>query len=172
MSAFQVKDSGERIQFASGMVRDASAGKIDWWRVYVGPILERLAVHVTKGAMKYPDIKPGVPNWTLAADAEELQRYRESAARHFAQWMRGDADEDHAAAVVFNLNGAEYVKERMSAPHQPTQEELAEVFSEPRRLEAPEERCGGVQHIERGGKLGLRTEPPADAEDMQRWDRP
>lgn len=113
---FQVKDSGERMKFDSGMVRDTAAGKVDWWRVFVGPILERLAVHVTKGAEKYPDIKPGIPNWTLASGEAEFQRFRDSAARHFAQWMRGDRDEDHAAAVVFNLNGAEYVRGRMKPP--------------------------------------------------------
>jgi hypothetical protein len=100
------------------MVRDTAAGKIDYWRVFIGPILERLAVHVTKGAAKYPDVAPGVPNWTLAAGPEEQQRYRASAARHFVQWMRGDQDEDHAAAVVFNINGYEYVTEklRMATP--------------------------------------------------------
>lgn len=51
-----------------------------------------------------------------AAGLEEMERFRESAARHFFQWMRGDTDEDHAAAVVFNLNGYEYVKDKLS-PH-------------------------------------------------------
>jgi hypothetical protein len=26
------------------------------------------------------------------------------------QYLRGDVDEDHASAVVFNLNGAEYLR--------------------------------------------------------------
>lgn len=112
--SFVVKDSGARKQFASGMVRDVTSGKIDYWRAYVGPMLTRFCDHVTKGAVKYPDVKPGVPNWTLAAGEEELQRARDSAARHFAQWMRGDTDEDHAAAVWFNLDVAEYVKEKMA----------------------------------------------------------
>jgi predicted oxidoreductase len=29
------------------------------------------------------------------------------------QWFLGDRDEDHAAAVLFNINGAEYVREKM-----------------------------------------------------------
>jgi hypothetical protein len=29
------------------------------------------------------------------------------------QWFRGDSDEDHAAAVIFNINGFEYVKEKL-----------------------------------------------------------
>lgn len=112
MSGFAVKDSGERQQFESGMVRDAEAGKIDYWRLIDGPMLERWAEHVTKGAVKYPDIAPGVPNWTLAEGSAELARFKASAFRHFVQWMRGDTDEDHAAAVFFNINGAEYVKGR------------------------------------------------------------
>ena len=109
---FIVKDSGKRQEFSGGMVRDTQDGKIDWWRIYVGPIVKRLAIHVTKGAAKYPDVKPGVPNWTLAAGEEEMQRFKASAARHFAQWMQDDLDEDHAAAVVFNINGYEMLREK------------------------------------------------------------
>lgn len=108
---FVVKDSGKRQIFASGMQRDTTEGKIDWWRVSVGPMLRRLAIHLTKGNTKYPDIKPGVPNWTLAQGEEELARFKQSAYRHFMQWYREEVDEDHAAAVFFNINGAEFVKE-------------------------------------------------------------
>ena len=110
---FVVKDSGKRQELSGGMVRDTQEGKIDWWRVYVGPILKRYAIHLTKGATKYPDITPGVPNWTLAAGPEELQRFKASAARHFAQWINGDTEEDHAAAVLFNINGYEALKEQL-----------------------------------------------------------
>jgi hypothetical protein len=112
---YKVKDSGERMTFDSGMTRDTAPGKIDYWRVFVGPMFERLAVHVTKGAVKYPDVAPGVPNWTLAAGDAESERFRQAAARHFYQWMRGDTDEDHAAAVIFNINGYEYVEEKQEA---------------------------------------------------------
>ena len=116
---FVVKDSGERKEFASGMVRDTTAGKLDWWRLLVGPMARRLVAHVTKGAAKYPDVRPGVPNWTLAAGEQELARFKDSAFRHFVQWYEGDVDEDHAAAVVFNINGAEYVKEKLVDPRVP-----------------------------------------------------
>ena len=113
MSKFAIKDSGKRQKFAGGMVRDTSDGKTDYTSVLDGPMLDRWAEHVTKGRKKYPDLKPGVPNWTLAKGDEELARARASAFRHFRQWMRGDTDEDHAAAVFFNINLAEYVRERM-----------------------------------------------------------
>jgi hypothetical protein len=110
----EVKDSGERRQFESGMVRDTAAGKTNFLRTLDGPMFERWATHLTKAEAKYPDIAPGVANWTLASGPQELQRFRESAFRHFLQWMRGDVDEDHASAVFFNINGAEYVKEKMA----------------------------------------------------------
>jgi hypothetical protein len=112
-SSFIVRDSGKRQQFEGGMMRDTQEGKLDIWRVFVGPLVERLADHLTKGAAKYPDVTPGVPNWTLAAGEEEMQRFKASAARHFWQWFRGDVDEDHFAAVAFNMNGYEALKEKL-----------------------------------------------------------
>lgn len=113
MSEFVIKDSGKREEFDSGMVRDTEDGKIDYTGLVHGPMLERWAAHSTKGRAKYPDPEPGVPNWTLADDTAEYLRFRRSAARHFVQWLAGDTDEDHAAGVMFNINGAEYVRERM-----------------------------------------------------------
>lgn len=110
--SYEVKDSGKRQQFGGGMVRDTQEGKIDYWRVLVGPMFKRWAEHVTKGAEKYPDVAQGKPNWTLANGTEEYYRFRASAFRHFVQWMHGDTDEDHAAAVMFNINGAEFVKQQ------------------------------------------------------------
>lgn len=105
---FTVKDSGARMEFDSGMVRDITEGKVNWALVADGPMLRRYAEHLTKGAVKY-----NPRNWMKATGEEEYNRFRESAFRHFMQWYYGDEDEDHAAAVFFNINGAEYVKERM-----------------------------------------------------------
>lgn len=112
---FTVKDSGQRQEFAGGMVRDTTEGKTHWHRVADGPMLRRWAEHLTKGADKYPDVEPGKPNWTLANGEEEYQRFKQSAFRHFFQWYIGNRDEDHAAAVLFNINGAEYVREKLDA---------------------------------------------------------
>lgn len=122
---FGIKDSGKRAQFESGMVRDTQEGKLDYWRVFIGPMIRRWADHVTKGAVKYPDVNIGVPNWTLAAGEAELHRFKASAIRHLVQWLEGNVDEDHAAAVIFNINGAEYVKEKMaSTPVTQAKEEI------------------------------------------------
>ena len=112
---FVIKDSGKRQEFASGMVRDTGNDKVRPHRVADGPMLMRWAAHLTKGAKKYPDVEPGKANWMLAEGVTELQRFRESAWSHFMDWYYGVTDEDHAAAVFFNINGAEYVKDRMRA---------------------------------------------------------
>jgi hypothetical protein len=109
---FVVKDSGERRSFDSGMVRDTAEGKVNFLSVRFGPMLRRWAAHLTKGREKYPDVTLGVPNWTLAKGLDELLRAKESAARHFEQWLAGERDEDHASAVFFNINVAEYVLEQ------------------------------------------------------------
>ena len=106
---FVVKDSGKRKEFESGMVRDVTDDKTFVSLVYDGPMFWRWAVHLTKGAVKYAK-----RNWMKANGEEELERFKDSAARHFYQWYRGDTDEDHAAAVFFNINGAEYVKGKIS----------------------------------------------------------
>jgi hypothetical protein len=112
MLSYAVKDSGQRQQFDSGSLRDTTTGKVDYSRVLDGPLFERLAAHLTAAETKYPDYAPGKPNWTLISTEEELVRYRKSAVRHFWQWYRGDTDEDHFAATVFNLNGAELIKQK------------------------------------------------------------
>lgn len=107
---FAVKDSGQRRIFESGMQRDIDDDKVNWALVADGPMLRRWAEHLTKGARKYD-----ARNWMKAEGEAELLRFRESAFRHFVQWYLGEVDEDHAAAVMFNINGAEYVKEKMYA---------------------------------------------------------
>jgi hypothetical protein len=103
MSEFTVKDRGTRMSFDSGMVRSPSEGRTNFTLIRSGPMYVRWAEHLTKGAALY-----GADNWLLAAGWDEHDRFRESAARHFEQWLAGMRDEDHAAAVFFNINGVEY----------------------------------------------------------------
>lgn len=111
---FEVKNSGEKAEYASGMHRNTNQGKIRYDLVVPvfmkAPMLKRWAIHVSKGAEIYGD-----RNWEKAKGMEEGERFRESAFRHFMQWYLGETDEDHAAAVYFNIQGAEYVKERLEA---------------------------------------------------------
>ncbi len=106
-TGYVVKDSGQRQHFASGMQRDIADDKIDYSLAFDGPMFERLAAHLTKGARKY-----AARNWMQACGEEEMNRFKQSAIRHFYQWVRGDQDEDHAAAVYFNINEVEFINRR------------------------------------------------------------
>lgn len=106
---FITKDSGQRQEFSTGMVRDVQQGKPRFDLVWK-PLYWRWAELMGRGAEKYGD-----NNWKLAATEVELNRFLGSAERHFQQWLRGDSDEDHAAAILFNVAGAEYVKERLKS---------------------------------------------------------
>lgn len=111
---YVTKDSGERQQFDTGMQRDTSSGKprFDLIRPLAIPyneqMLTRWAGLMERGARKYDP-----RNWEKASTQAELDRYKDSAARHFEQWLAGETDEDHAAAVLFNIQGAEYVRYRL-----------------------------------------------------------
>lgn len=102
-----IKDSGARAEFSGGMVRDTNEGKPRPDLVRDGPMLWRWIMHLTAGALKY-----NPRNWMLADDADALARAYESADRHYEQWRRGDDDEDHAAAVFFNINQVEYLRDK------------------------------------------------------------
>lgn len=104
---FVVKDSGVRQEYPSGMRRDTQEGKTDYDLIPVW-FLERMAQHLMKGAVKY-----GENNWQLANSEEELERFRKSAIRHHMQWRKGDRDEDHAMAVVFNIMAAEHTANKI-----------------------------------------------------------
>lgn len=105
---FIVKDSGKRQEYKSGMQRDTQEGKPDYTLIDRA-FLHRWAMHMVKGKAKY-----GEDNWRLADSEEEYKRFQKSALRHMMQWLEGDSDEDHAAAIAFNVAAAEYVKDRLA----------------------------------------------------------
>lgn len=106
-----LKDSGKRLSFASGMVRDVDDTKPAFDLVipedipYNELMLTRWAELLRKGAIKYAR-----RNWEKAESKEELDRAKASAFRHFMQWFSGETDEDHAAAVFFNINEVETIR--------------------------------------------------------------
>jgi len=105
--SFDVKDSGQRTEFAGGMVRD-SAEKTDYLLALDGPMFKRWAEHLTKGAKKY-----SARNWMKANSQAEIDHAMKALGHHFLQYIEGETDEDHAAAIFFNINLIEYVKGRM-----------------------------------------------------------
>lgn len=106
---FQTKDSGQRQEFSTGMVRDVQTDKPRYDLLHL-PMLKRWAELMARGAKKY-----GENNWKKAATEEELSRFKSSALRHMFQYLEGDTSEDHSAAVFFNLAGAEMVKYKIES---------------------------------------------------------
>lgn len=108
------KDSGTRASYDSGMVRDTQDGKprfdllIPEGVPFEAQFLTRCADLMTRGAVKY-----GARNFECADSAEELERFKASAIRHLMQWASGGTDEDHQAAVFFNLMAYETTKWKM-----------------------------------------------------------
>jgi hypothetical protein len=106
--SYETKDSGQRQEFSTGMVRDVQTDKPRYDLLDM-PMLTRWAELMARGAKKY-----GENNWKKAATQEELERFKASAMRHLFQWFNGDVSEDHAAAVCFNLAGAEMAKAKIA----------------------------------------------------------
>lgn len=108
---YTTKDSGERAEFEGGGQRDTEKGKPRFDLLlpetvpYAAQMLTRFAARMGRGAEKYED-----RNWESFSDDKALQRARSSAFRHFMQWFNGETDEDHAAAVFFNIMAAEYIR--------------------------------------------------------------
>lgn len=99
---YETKDSGKRKEWRSGFKRDVTDGKPDY-TLLPYEILKRWAELMTRGASKY-----GKHNWKLAKTQEEMERFKQSAFRHFMQWISGQEDEDHATAVMFNISAYEW----------------------------------------------------------------
>lgn len=101
-SNFVTKDSGERVKFFTGAVRDVDDGKPRYDLIGLHG-LTRLAFLMARGALKY-----GERNWEKGQPAS---RYLASAFRHLVQYAMGDRSEDHLAAVAFNVFGIMHVEE-------------------------------------------------------------
>lgn len=88
-----MRSSGKIRQFKTGAVRDDGSGKP---RMELLPLdlLERVSKWYGLGAEKYGD-----NNWRLGQPKREVIG---SLIRHLSKYMRGDDDEDHLSAVIWN----------------------------------------------------------------------
>lgn len=132
MTDYQTLGSGARQHYESGMHRDSQAGKPRFDLLlpagvpYGDQMLTRWAALMARGGELYGD-----RNWEHARTADELERYKSSALRHMMQYLAGEMDEDHAAAVMFNVTAAEYVRTRMTVgvSHDTEDNETFEVLN-------------------------------------------
>lgn len=113
--SYVTKDSGKRAAYDSGMVRDTQEGKPRFDLIepkgwpYEEQLMTRWALLMARGAEKYDD-----RNWELGEGQEELDRAIASAERHLKQWKHGKVDEDHACAILFNVQAAEFYKWKLA----------------------------------------------------------
>lgn len=89
-----IKDSGERTNFSTGAVRDMHAGKGRMDLLPMSALIE-LAKHCENGAIKYGErnVDKGIPQHSFI----------DSAMRHLAKYTRGDKDEPHLVAALWNI---------------------------------------------------------------------
>lgn len=106
MKKYETKDSGERKVYTSGLHRDAGEKPL-YTEVYY-PLVKRHAELMMRGAIKYDR-----GNWKKAHTAEDLQRFKDSLLRHIYQYLMGDTDEDHLAAVLFNAHGCAMIDDKL-----------------------------------------------------------
>jgi hypothetical protein len=110
---YTTKDSGKRKVYASGMNRDMSEGKPRFYLImpraipYQNQLLTRWAELMARGAEKYD-----ARNWEKAQGQEEEDHAIESLLRHTMQFIHGEDDEDHAAAILFNTQEIDYIRQR------------------------------------------------------------
>jgi hypothetical protein len=107
---YATKTSDNKETYSTGMVRDSQVGKPRFDLIepenipFANQMLTRWAQLMSRGATNY-----GERNWEKARTKEERDRARASFKRHSQQWYHGEKDEDHAAAIFFNVTEVELI---------------------------------------------------------------
>jgi hypothetical protein len=115
-TGFITKDSGTRTEHADGVVRDTDQGKPRFDLLfpkgvpYESQLMTRVAELYERGGVKY-----GMRNWEKSATPETLEHHEAALMRHVVRFLTGEDDgEDHAAAVVWNVNAVDLCRRKIS----------------------------------------------------------
>ena len=89
-----ILDSGDRTEFKTGATRDMHIGKGRLDLLPCTAILE-FAKHCENGALKYGErtVDKGIPQHSFI----------DSGLRHLFKYLRGDRDENHLVAALWNI---------------------------------------------------------------------
>lgn len=89
-----IKDSGNRTEFRTGAVRDCKEGGGRMDLLPATAIIE-LSKHCQEGAKRYGErnVDKGIPQHSFV----------DSALRHLFKYLRGDKDENHIVAALWNV---------------------------------------------------------------------
>lgn len=117
---YVTKDSGSREAFTTGSLRDTREGK-GRYDLVPPRAMRRVAQLYERGASKYEAY-----NW---AKGQPLSRLLDSAERHLYAVKEGRTDEDHTAAVIWNMMTFLVTQEWVNEGRLPS--ELDDLFHEP-----------------------------------------
>ena len=126
--AYVTKDSGEKAVHSDGVQRDTQAGKTKFTLMFPRgvPMKDQLIVRIaelyTRGGEKYGD-----RNWENSCAPDTLDHHLEALWRHFMSFFfEENQEEDHAAAVIWNINAVELTRRniREATPKQLTEAEV------------------------------------------------
>lgn len=89
-----IQDSGDRTEFDSGAVRDMHEGKGRMDLLPCNAIIE-LSKHCENGSLKYGErnVDKGLPQHSFI----------DSGLRHLFKYLRGDKNEPHLVAALWNI---------------------------------------------------------------------
>lgn len=122
---------------------EAFSGDKKEWDIYTALI--ETSKQYQDGAKKYSD-----RNWE---NGMPVHCFIDSGVRHYLKFLRGDTDEPHDRAFIWNMLGAIWTHENkpelidlpfaeQSKPNRPTQAELEDLFIEPSAWDSEECVCG------------------------------
>jgi hypothetical protein len=125
VTEFNIKDSGKRVEYPSGMKRDVQDDKIDYTIIPIW-FLNEFAKLLQAGAKKY-----GRDNWQLANSQEELERFQASGLRHHFNHLDGQTDEPHNLMAIFNLVAEMSCARNMASAKEETPEPELIYYGDP-----------------------------------------
>jgi hypothetical protein len=112
---YTTKDSGERAKHSDGVVRDTDKGKPRFELMFPlgvpfeDQLMTRVAELYARGGAKYGD-----RNWEKSKTEETLHHHEAALMRHVFKFLTGVNDgEDHAAAVVWNVNAVDLCRRKI-----------------------------------------------------------
>ena len=101
----ELKDSGERITFAGGAMKEPSGTRARF-ELVPWEVIRELAEHYARGALKYAD-----RNWEKGIT---IMTFMCSAFRHLEQFLRGETDEPHLISALWHIAGARWTLIRIA----------------------------------------------------------
>ena len=127
---YHTRATGPRAEHTDGVVRDKQQGKIKYTLMFPegvpkkDQLIVRLAELYTRGGGRYGD-----RNWEGSRAPDTLAHHTEALWRHFMNFFFDVQDgEDHAAAIIWNINAVELTRRHIAEDLQDEKEALANLY--------------------------------------------